>query len=175
MVSRSSHRREDHWPKSRGLASERRPLHRSRTGIWTSAVLSLDRKRLLVGAEISADSTPDQRSASSARAGTILSAEKRSYLRGTGGTGGARRGNPEKGWYWGRYGVGLGPHRQPASTTLSRLGTAFSQAFARMASVNEVDFWGGIGAAIGQAACGRKVMVSSISAGARPAMPSICM
>lgn len=44
-----------------------------------------------------------------------------------------------------------------------------------VASVNEVDFRGGIGAAIGQAACGGRVMVSSISVGVRPAMPSTCM
>jgi hypothetical protein len=48
-------------------------------------------------------------------------------------------------------------------------------AYRTVASVNEVDFRGGIGAAIGQAACGGRVMASSISAGARPAMPSTCM
>src|SRR3954453_10568190 len=46
----------------------------------------------------------------------------------------------------------------------------------RAASVNEVDFWGGIGAAIGQAACGGiAVRVSSSRVDVRPAMPSICM
>ena len=45
----------------------------------------------------------------------------------------------------------------------------------RVASVNEVDFRGGIGAAMGQAACGGRGMVSSTRVGARPAMPSTCM
>jgi len=45
-----------------------------------------------------------------------------------------------------------------------------------IASVNEVDFRGGIGAAIGQAAFGGiAVMASSGRTGAKPAMPSICM
>ncbi|AWN40478.1 DUF72 domain-containing protein [Methylobacterium durans] len=46
----------------------------------------------------------------------------------------------------------------------------------QVTSVNEVDFRGGIGAAIGQAACGGSVVtLSSINAGANPAMPSICI
>ena len=44
-----------------------------------------------------------------------------------------------------------------------------------VASVNEVDFRDGIGAAIGQAACDGRVMVSSLGVGARPAMPSTCI
>ena len=46
---------------------------------------------------------------------------------------------------------------------------------AEVASVNEVDFRDGIGAAIGQAACDGRVMVSSLGVGARPAMPSTCI
>jgi hypothetical protein len=42
-----------------------------------------------------------------------------------------------------------------------------------VASVNEVDVRGVVGAAIGQAACASRVMVSSNGVGVRTAMPSI--
>ena len=46
----------------------------------------------------------------------------------------------------------------------------------QVVSVNEVEIRGGLGAAIGQAACGGiTVRVSSSRLGVKPAMPSICM